>query len=77
MNIRRVFVANRGEIAARVIRTCHDLGLEAVLGASEADMTSVPARMADAVICVGPARSTDSYLNVEAVVNAALAARAD
>ena len=60
MNIRRVLVANRGEIAARVIRTCHDLGLEAVLAASEADMGSVPARMADAVICVGPARSTDS-----------------
>jgi acetyl-CoA carboxylase biotin carboxylase subunit len=77
MNIRRVFVANRGEIAARVIRTCHNLGLDVVLGASEADMGSVPARMADAVICIGPARSTDSYLNVEAVVNAALAAKAD
>jgi acetyl-CoA carboxylase, biotin carboxylase subunit len=77
MNIARVFIANRGEIAARVIRTCHALGIETVLGASDADMGSVPARLAGAVINVGPARAMESYLNVERVVAAALAARAD
>ena len=73
---RRILVANRGEIAARVVRTCQRLGIEAVLGASEADLDSVPARMADAVICVGPARPEASYLNVDAVVAAALTAGA-
>lgn len=77
MNIRRIFVANRGEIAVRVLRTCRDLGIETVLGASEADMESTPARLADRVMCVGPARSSESYLNVEAIVAAAAASGAD
>jgi acetyl-CoA carboxylase, biotin carboxylase subunit len=77
MNIRRLFVANRGEIAVRVLRTCRDLGVETVLGASEADMDSIPARLADHVVCVGPSRSSESYLNVEAVVAAALRTGAD
>ena len=77
MNIRRVLIANRGEIAARIIRTCRNLGLETVLGASEADLNSTPAKLADTVICLGPARSIDSYLNVEAIVNAAIVAKAD
>ncbi|MGE5292119.1 MAG: acetyl/propionyl/methylcrotonyl-CoA carboxylase subunit alpha [Micromonosporaceae bacterium] len=75
--LRRILVANRGEIAARVVRTCHRLGIEAVLGASEADLDSVPARLADAAICIGPARPEASYLNVDAVVAAALAAGAE
>jgi acetyl-CoA carboxylase biotin carboxylase subunit len=74
---RRVLIANRGEIAVRVIRTCTRLGIEAVLAASDADLGSVPARLADKVIRIGPAPAGASYLNVDAVVAAARAVRAD
>ncbi len=74
---RRVLVANRGEIAGRVIRTCRRLGIETVLTVSDADAASTPARLADKVIAIGPAPATDSYLNVDAVVGAALAAGVD
>ena len=77
MTIRRVLIANRGEIATRIIRTCRALGLETVLAASEADLDSTPARLADRTICIGPARPADSYLKVETIVQAALGARAD
>lgn len=71
MAFSRVFVANRGEIAVRIIRACHALGIEAVAGVSDADRESLPAKMADRVICIGPARPRESYLNVAAVVTAA------
>ncbi|HUN30405.1 MAG TPA: biotin carboxylase N-terminal domain-containing protein [Trebonia sp.] len=74
---RRVLIANRGEIAARVIRTCARLGIETVLAASDADLNSVPARLAGRVIRIGPAPASESYLNVDAIVGAALAVRAD
>jgi acetyl-CoA carboxylase biotin carboxylase subunit len=74
---RRVLVANRGEIAVRVIRTCRRLGIETVLTVSDADAGSRPARLADQVIRIGPAPAADSYLNVDAVVGAALAASVD
>jgi acetyl-CoA carboxylase biotin carboxylase subunit len=74
---RRVLVANRGEIAVRVIRTCRRLGIETVLTVSDADVGSVPARLADKIIRIGPAPAADSYLNVDAVVGAALAAGVD
>ncbi len=77
MQIRRILVANRGEIAARVIRTCRTLGIETVLAASEADRDSVPARLADRTLCIGPARPSDSYLKVGTIVQAALGAGAD
>ena len=77
MILRRIFIANRGEIAVRIIRTCQRLGIETVLGASEADLDSMGARMADRTICIGPASSSESYLNVEAVVAAAVTAKAD
>ncbi|HLN23483.1 MAG TPA: biotin carboxylase N-terminal domain-containing protein, partial [Patescibacteria group bacterium] len=77
MKIRRVFIANRGEIAVRIIRTCQRLGIETVLRASEADLDSLPARLASQVIRIGPAKPAASYLNVEAVVGAAAAAGAD
>jgi acetyl-CoA carboxylase biotin carboxylase subunit len=72
MRLHRVFVANRGEIAVRIIRTCRQLGIETVLGASEADLDSMAARLADRVICIGAAAPSASYLNVDAVVNAAM-----
>ncbi len=71
--ISRILIANRGEIAARILRTCHRLGIEAVLAVSDADLDSVPARMADAVIRIGPAEPAASYLDVAAIVAAAVA----
>jgi acetyl-CoA carboxylase biotin carboxylase subunit len=75
--IRRLFIANRGEIALRVIRTARRVGLTTILGVSEADRDSLPARMADEVVVLGPAASAQSYLSIERVVEAARAARAD
>jgi acetyl-CoA carboxylase biotin carboxylase subunit len=77
MAIRRILIANRGEIAARIIRTCRALDIEAVLAVSSADRDSEPARRADRVVCIGPARSADSYLNAAAIVHAAVATGAD
>jgi acetyl-CoA carboxylase, biotin carboxylase subunit len=77
MTLRRILIANRGEIAVRVIRTCQRLGIETVLAASEADLDSMGARLADSTICIGLANSAASYLNVEAVVAAAVASNAD
>jgi acetyl-CoA carboxylase biotin carboxylase subunit len=77
MVIRRIFVANRGEIAVRILRTCRALGIETVLGVSEADRASLGARMADRVLCLGPAQPALSYLRVDTVVQAALGAGCD
>jgi len=73
----RVLIANRGEIALRVIRSCRELGIQTVLAASAADRDSLPARLADRTVCIGPPRSADSYLNIDAVVQAALSTGAD
>jgi len=77
MTIKRVLIANRGEIALRVIRACQELGIETVLATSEADRDSLPAQLADRALCIGPARSTDSYLKVPAIVAAALGTGCD
>ncbi len=77
MTIGRILIANRGEIAARIIRTCRALGIETVLAVSTADRDSVPARLADRAVCIGPGRSIDSYLKVGTIVQAALGVRAD
>ena len=74
---RRVLVANRGEIAARVIRTCRRLGIETVLTVSDADAGSPPARLADKTIRIGAAPAAASYLDMDAIVSAAVAAGAD
>jgi acetyl-CoA carboxylase biotin carboxylase subunit len=75
--VRRILIANRGEIAVRIIRTCRTLGIETVLAASQADLDSVPARLADRTVCIGPARAADSYLKVETIVHAACATGSD
>jgi acetyl-CoA carboxylase, biotin carboxylase subunit len=75
--LRRILVANRGEIAVRILRTCRALGIETVLAVSDADRDALPARMADPAIRVGPAAPSASYLDVAAVVAAALATGAD
>jgi acetyl-CoA carboxylase biotin carboxylase subunit len=77
MSISRVFVANRGEIALRVVNACRALGVESVVGCSEADKDSLPVRAADRAICIGPPRAADSYLNIEKIISAALASKSD
>ncbi|MFD2421740.1 acetyl-CoA carboxylase biotin carboxylase subunit [Amycolatopsis pigmentata] len=77
MSVSRVLVANRGEIAVRVLNACHELGFETVLAVSDADRESLPARMADRTVCIGPARPADSYLNVGAVITAAVGTGCD
>jgi acetyl-CoA carboxylase biotin carboxylase subunit len=77
MNIRRLFIANRGEIALRVNRTCKRLGIETILCVSAADADSVPARSADHTVLLGPAPAAQSYLDVGRVVAAAKGAGAD
>lgn len=69
--IRRIFIANRGEIAVRVIRTARALGIETVLGVSEADRGSLGARLASRTICIGPGPARDSYLQVGTAIEAA------
>lgn len=75
--ITRIFIANRGEIALRIIRTARALGIETVLGTSEADRHSLPARLATRAVCLGPAPSRESYLKLDAVVMAAKATGCD
>ncbi len=68
---RKVLIANRGEIALRVINACRELGIRTVAIYSEADRNSLHVRFADEAICIGPPRPSDSYLNVPAVISAA------
>ena len=75
--ISRLLVANRGEIAVRVIRACRAMGVETVLAASDADSDSLPARMADRVLCIGQAPAAASYLSVGTIVEAALGSGCD
>lgn len=75
--IRRIAIANRGEIAVRVIRACRELGLETVQLYSEADKHSLPVMLADRCVCVGGHRAAESYLNARALIGAALSCKAD
>jgi acetyl-CoA carboxylase biotin carboxylase subunit len=77
VTLHRILIANRGEIAVRVMRTCQRLGIETVVAASAADLDSMGARMADQTICIGPASSSASYLNIQSIIAAALTARVD
>jgi acetyl-CoA carboxylase biotin carboxylase subunit len=76
-DISRVLIANRGEIAVRIIRACREMGIHSVLAASEADQDSLPARMADKTVCIGPAHPAGSYLKVETLIATALGTGAD
>src|SRR5438105_10870773 len=68
----KVLMANRGEIALRVIRACRELGIQSVAVYSEADAHSLPVHLADEAICIGPAPARASYLNIPAIMSAAL-----
>ena len=75
--IEKVLIANRGEIAVRIIRACRRLGVESVAVYSLADKTSEHVRLADAAVCIGPAPAAQSYLNIAALIEAAKLAGAD
>ncbi len=75
--IRTLLIANRGEIACRILATCHRLGIRAVVVYSEADAGSLAVRTADEAICIGPAPAAESYLNIDSVLNAARLCGAD
>jgi len=77
VKIRRMLVANRGEIAVRIIRACREMGIETVLAHSEADRQSLGTRLADHTVCIGPPPSDASYLNIPHVVAAALTTGCD
>ncbi|HNY21549.1 MAG TPA: acetyl-CoA carboxylase biotin carboxylase subunit [Treponemataceae bacterium] len=70
--IRRLLIANRGEIAVRIIRTCRELGIETVAVYSTADKDALHARLADVAVCIGPAKSAQSYLSVPALITTAV-----
>ena len=74
---RKVLIANRGEIALRVINACKEMGIRTVAVYSEADRNSLHVRFADEAICIGPPRSAESYLNIPAVISAAEIADVD
>src|ERR1700724_3211100 len=74
---KKILIANRGEIALRVICACKDLGIPTVAVYSEADRNSLPVRFADQAICIGPARSARSYLDIPSIISAAEIANVD
>lgn len=74
---KKILIANRGEIACRIIRTCRDLGIRTVAVYSDVDRTALHVLLADEAYPIGPAPSIHSYLNVDAIIGAAKAARVD
>ena len=75
--MQKVLIANRGEIALRIIRTCHELGLKTVAVFSTADRDSLPVRFADEAVCIGPPAAKDSYLRIDRMMAAAEVTGAD
>lgn len=75
--INKVLIANRGEIAVRIIRACREMGIETVAVYSKADETALHVQLADEAVCIGPAASKDSYLNMENIISATVISGAD
>jgi acetyl-CoA carboxylase biotin carboxylase subunit len=77
MPIKKVLIANRGEIALRIHRACHEMGIKTVAVHSTADTDAMHVRLADEAICIGPPAAADSYLNIPAIISAAEISHAD
>lgn len=75
--IKKVLIANRGEIAVRIIRACREMGIETVAVYSEADRDALHTQLADEAVCIGPAPSAESYLNMQNIISATLVSGAD
>lgn len=75
--IRKLLVANRGEIAVRIIRACREMGIETVAVCSEADREALHTQLADEAVCIGPAPARDSYLSMERIISATIVSGAD
>lgn len=73
----KILIANRGEIAVRIIRACRELGIATVAIYSEADRDSLHTQLADECVCIGPAKSTESYLDIKRVISAAIITKAE
>lgn len=73
----KILIANRGEIAVRIIRACREMGIKTVAVYSEADRDSLHTLLADEAICIGPAPSNQSYLNMERILSATVAMKAE
>ncbi len=74
---RKILIANRGEIALRIIRACREMGIRSVIAHSEADRDSLPVQIADERICIGPSASGKSYLNIPNIISAAFISNAE
>lgn len=74
---RKILIANRGEIAVRIIRACRELGIKTVAVYSEADQEALHTQLADEAVCIGPAAAAQSYLNMESILSACIATKAD
>ena len=74
---KKILIANRGEIAVRIIRACREMGILTVAVCSEADREALHAQLADETICIGPAAAKDSYLNMESIISATLVSGAE
>lgn len=68
---KKILIANRGEIALRIIRACHELGIKSTIVYSDIDKNTLPVRLANEAICIGPASAAQSYLNIPAIISAA------
>lgn len=75
--LKKILIANRGEIALRIIRTCHEMGIKTVAVYSQADKESLHVRFADEAVCIGGAKSSESYLNIPNIISAAEITNAD
>ena len=75
--IEKILIANRGEIAVRIIRACREMGIETVAVYSEADKEALHTQLADEAVCIGPAQASESYLNMQNLISTALVSGAD
>ena len=72
----KILIANRGEIAVRIIRACREMGIATVAVFSEPDREALHTQLADEAVCIGPARAADSYLNMQNIISAAVLTKA-